>query len=123
MCQFHQIQIVKRYLTKYPKTEAGKTLRKITLLLTKTDKESFYYWLEEWYEQYKDFLNEFTINPKTNKKQFVHKRLRSAYRSLKNNLSYLWTWYDYIGKIEIPNTTNVLDGSFSHLKAKVNIHR
>lgn len=123
MCQFHQIQIVTRYLTKHPKTDAWKALRALTLLITKTDKESFSYWLDQWWEDYADFMNEYSINPETNRKQYTHKRLRSAYRSIRNNLSYLWTWYDHIWEIDIPNTTNALDGSFSHLKEKITIHR
>lgn len=123
MCQFHQTQIITRYLTRHPKTEAGKTLRSLALTLAKTDKESFSSWLSEWYDQYREFLGEFTVNPVTNRKQFSHKRLRSAYRSLVTNLPYLWTWYDYIGKVDIPNTTNCLDGTFSHVKHKANLHR
>ena len=123
MCQFHQVQIVTRYLTRHPKTEAGKALRKLILLLTKTDKESFVYWIDEWYQTYQSFLGEQTINPETNRKQFTHKRLRSAYRSIMNNMPYLWTWYDYIHDISIPNTTNCLDGTFSHINSKVNVHR
>ena len=123
MCQFHQIQIITRYLTRRPKTEAGKSLRNIALLLTQTDKESFIYWFSEWHDQYKDFLNEFTINPITKRKQFCHKRLRSACRSLANNMPYLWTWYDHFHEIKIPNTTNCLDGTFSHVKNKANVHR
>jgi hypothetical protein len=35
MCQFHQIQIVLRYLTRKPKTQAAIELKKLTLKLTK----------------------------------------------------------------------------------------
>jgi hypothetical protein len=41
MCQFHQIAIIRRYLTKKPKPEAGKVLWAHVMLLTNTDKESF----------------------------------------------------------------------------------
>lgn len=123
MCQFHQSQIMRRYLTQHPKTEAGKELRIISLLLTKTDKESFVYWLEVWHEKHKNFLCEYTINPKNGWRQYTHRRLRSAYGSMKRNLPYLWTWYDMIHELSVPNTTNALDGSFSHLKEKISIHR
>ncbi|MDR2065679.1 MAG: hypothetical protein LBP85_08255 [Prevotellaceae bacterium] len=36
MCQFHQIQIVTRYLTRKPQSEAGKALRKLALQLTES---------------------------------------------------------------------------------------
>ena len=41
MCQFHQVAIVRRYLTKNPKMQASRELWEHTLLLRQTDKESF----------------------------------------------------------------------------------
>jgi hypothetical protein len=40
-CQFHEQQIVKRYLTSRPKTEAGQELKRISDSLTLLDEESF----------------------------------------------------------------------------------
>jgi hypothetical protein len=91
MCQFYQIQIVTWYLTRHPKTDAWKALRTLVLLLTKTDKESFSYWLDQWHEQHVDFMNEYSINPETNRRQYMHKRPRSAYRSMRNHLPCQWT--------------------------------
>ena len=87
MCQFHQKQIVIRYLTKNPKLRAGQELMNVINLLTNTDKESsFEGALGLWYEQWKEFLNKRSANPLTNRTLFTHKKLRSVYRSLKNNL-------------------------------------
>lgn len=122
MCNFHQIAIIRRYITKNPILEASIELKKITELLTKTDKESFTFWLQEWYEKYKDFLWEKGIW-KDWKYHYLHKRTRSAYFSLKNNLQYLFVRYDNIWQIEIPNTTNWLEWVFGHIKAKVSLHR
>ena len=66
-------------------------------------------------------LNERTINVETGKSFYTHKRLRSAYRSLKTNLKWLFTWYDYID-LDIPNTTNAIDGHFANLKNKLRNH-
>lgn len=41
MCNFHQVAIIRRYLTKKPKMQASKELWDLVLLLSKTDKESF----------------------------------------------------------------------------------
>ena len=41
MCQFHQISIVRRYLTKEPELAASKELLSIVKMITNTDKESF----------------------------------------------------------------------------------
>ena len=121
MCQFHQKQIVVRYLTMKPKLQAGQELMKIVDFLTNTDKESFKGSLGLWYEKWKDFLNERSVNPLTNKTFYTHKRLKSAYRSLKNNLPWLFTWYDHF-ELEIPNTTNAIDGHFADLKNKLRNH-
>ncbi len=120
ICQFHQKQIITRYLTTKPKTEAGVSLKEIVNKLTKMDETSFKTLLTSWYEKYQSFLKEKTINPITKRWFYTHKRLRSAYRSLKTNLPYLFTYQ----KIKnMPNTTNSLDGFFSHLKNSVSVHR
>ena len=121
MCQYHQTSIVTRYITKRPKLEAGKQLKEVVQLLTVTDKESFTGALFDWHKKWNDFLLEKTINPETGKWHYTHKRIRSAYRSLKSNLPYLFTWYDNID-LKIPNTTNSLEGTFSNLKNKIRVH-
>lgn len=122
MCHFHQKQIVKRYLTSNPKLEAGQKLKEITATLTDTSEQTFTKQLTEWYEMWKDFLKEKTTNPDTDRWCYKHKRLRSAYRSLKTNLPYLFT-YQRHPELSIPNTTNSLDGFFNSLKSKLNVHR
>jgi len=120
MCNFHQVAIIRRYLTKNPKMQASKELWKIALLLVKTDKESFSGALEAWYSKWESFLNERKIDS-NGKNRYVHKKLRSAYRSFKTNLPWLFTWYDYY-ELNIPNTTNAIDGHFSDLKNKLRNH-
>ena len=120
MCNFHQVAIVRRYLTKKPKLQASKELWELTLLLKQTDKESFTGGLQDWFIKWEIFLNERRIDEK-GKKRYVHKRLRSAYRSLKTNLPWLFTWYDNL-HLKIPNTTNAIDGHFADLKNKLRNH-
>lgn len=122
MCHFHEVAIITRYLTRRPKLEAGKELRKIALLLTTSNEKEFTILLNNWFEKWKDFLKEKTINPETGGWFYTHKRLRSAYRSLKTNLPYLFTYQKY-PELDIPNTTNSLDGTFSHFKSLLRIHR
>lgn len=121
MCQFHQSAIIRRYLTKKPKLKATQELMEVVDLMKQTDKESFVGALQLWFEKWEDFLNERSTNTVTNKTFYTHKRLRSAYRSLKNNLPWLFTWYDYI-ELKIPNTTNAIDGHFADLKNKLRNH-
>jgi len=121
MCHFHQQRIVTRYITRNPILKANIELRSIVMKLTKTDKESFSGWLNDWYEKWKDFLKEKTFNLETKKRYYTHRKTRSAYFSLKRNLNYLFTFYDHI-ELNIPNTNNSIEGYFSYLKKKVNIH-
>ena len=120
MCNFHQVAIVRRYLTKKPKMQASKELWEHTLLLVHTDKESFEGGLNLWYIKWIDFLNERKIDEK-GKKRYVHKKLRSAYRSLQMNLQWLFTWYENMA-LNMPNTTNAIDGLFADLKNKLRNH-
>jgi hypothetical protein len=119
-CQFHQVKTVRTYLTKNPKMQASKELWELTLILSSTDKESFIGGLNDWYMKWESFLNERVIDEK-GKKRYVHKKLRSAYRSLKTNLPWLFTWYDN-PSLNMPNTTNAIDGHFADLKNKLRNH-
>ena len=121
MCQFHQVSIIRRYITKNPKLPASIELKELVAMMKMTDKESFKGGLDLWFIKWESFLNERTINFETGKSHYTHKRLRSAYRSLKTNLKWLFTWYDYI-ELKIPNTTNAIDGHFSDLKNKLRSH-
>ena len=122
MCHFHQKQIVTRYLTTRPKLEASIELKQLVHCLCDADEENFALGLEIWHKKWRKFLNERTITPGSNKRPFTHRRLRSAYRSLKTNLPYLFTYRKYL-ELDIPNTTNSLEGSFSHLKGLVRVHQ
>lgn len=121
-CQFHQMQTITHYLSKKPKLEAGKELRSIALTLAETDRKSFTDRLNEWQRTWGDFLSEKTTDFIAGKWHYTHKRLRSAFRSLKTNLPYLFTYLDF-PELKIPNTTNSCDGSFAHWKGKLGVHR
>lgn len=121
MCQFHQIAIVTRYITRRPKGQASIELKGIMHLLPQTDKESFFGALDEWYNKWGSYINERAINPQTGKSRYIHIRLRSAYRSLDRNKQYLFTWYDNMD-LKLPNTNNQLEGTFTDLKNKLRNH-
>jgi len=121
MCQFHQAAIIRRYLTGKPRIPAAIELKQIVGLMKQTDKESFEGALNDWYHKWKTFLNERSFNEETGNSFYTHKRLRSAYRSLTTNLKWLFTWYDHI-ELNIPNTTNAIDGHFANLKNKLRNH-
>ena len=121
MCHFHQKAIIKRYLTSNPQTEAGKELRKLVLDFPSGGKDKFVELLENWHKNWQEFLLTKTINMETGKSIYTHKRMLSAYRSLKTNLQNLFTYFDY-PELKIPKTTNSLEGTFSGLKTKLRTH-
>ena len=62
LCQFHQVKTVSRYLTRNPKTAAGKALWQLALTLKDSSKVAFQSALQAWFEQHQGFLNERTVN-------------------------------------------------------------
>ena len=122
MCHFHQKQIIQRHLTLRPKLPASIELKAIADTLVSATEDEFSTKLLTWHDKWDSFLKERTTDPITGRWHYTHKRTRAAFRSLKNNLPYLFAYLKY-PELNIPNTTNSLDGSFSWLKQKVGIHR
>ena len=123
LCQFHQMLIVRRYLTQEPDLDASRELLELVNQITKTDKESFVGMFEEWYERNKDVVNERSHDRRIKKKTppYMRPKLRSAYLSIKRNMPLLWTFYDH-PELGLPNTNNGLEGVFSDLKTKLRVH-
>lgn len=122
MCQFHQILIISRYLTRRPAQEAARELSDMVACLPYVSEACMEEGLSDWHNRWQEFMNERTTNPETGRWHYTHKRLRSAYRSIKKNLPFLFT-YQRVPNLQLPNTTNSLDGTFAHLKGLVKIHR
>jgi hypothetical protein len=122
ICQFHQLQIVKRKLTLKPETEAGQTLLSLTFSLAHTTEAVFTRALEVWYTRYESFIQEKTHILGTRRWHYTHCRVRSAYLSLKRNLPFLFTYQKY-PHLNLPNTTNCLDGYWSRVKNLLSAHR
>ena len=116
-CHFHQQAIIRRYITNNPKTECGIDIKILMRDLKHITKEEFRLRLKELEQSHADFIAE-----KNEKGEWKHKRIRSAIRSLKTNLPYLFA-YKLHTELGIPNTTNRLEGLFAHMKEKVKMHR
>ena len=117
MCLFHQAQIIRRYTTTRPQTRCGAQLKKLMHLITCLSPKEFHRIFESIRFRFRNFLKE-----RNEMRQFKHRRLRSAIRSLKTNLPYLFT-HRIHPHLSIPSTTNTCDGSFAHWKQKLKIHR
>lgn len=121
ICQYHQQQIVQRYLTDAPKTQAAQELKIIAKSLTWQNEQAFWQALKEWHEKWAALLAERTYTPNRKHWWYTHKRLRSAYRSINTNLPYLFSYLNY-PELNIPNTNNSIEGYFSRVKQLLNNH-
>lgn len=122
-CHFHQLKTVTKYITRKPQTEAARELRSLALTLPRTTEKTFWDGLVSWHEEHKEFLGEKSPAPHRKRGwEYTHRRVRAAHRSLKTNLTRLFT-YQRHPKLGIPNTTNCLDGMFSQIKNRLAVHR
>ncbi len=115
MCHFHQKALLRQYLTLKPKLLARQELLAIRRTLAFVREKAFGKLLDEWFGRWEDFLREKTLESDGKHWHYTHKKIRSAYHSLKNNLPHLFTLQRY-PELKIPNTTNSLDGFFSKRK-------
>jgi hypothetical protein len=121
ICQYHQQQIVGRYLTTRPKTEAALELKILTGTLAEIDEKIFTEALSNWNEKWREFLKERSYNPDGKHWWYTHRRIRAAYHSLITNLPHLFSYQRY-PELNIPNTNNSLEGYFSKIKRMLNNH-
>lgn len=122
ICQYHQWQIMKKYLTTRPKLESHKALLAIARLIAKSTEAKMKSLIDEFARDFQSDLDLKHICSCCGKPKYVHRKLRSAYRSITTNLPFLYTYQKY-PDLHIPNTTNSLDGLWSALKMHVNAHR
>jgi len=112
------------WLTRYPKSLAGKELRLIVKCLHTIDnRDKWEYWvtdLQQWYEQHKEFVNQKSFKEETGRYWFTHKSVRKAFIHIKRALPNM---FHYLDNPRIERTTNGLESFFGHLKQNVSLHR
>ena len=121
MCHFHQKQIVIRCITQNPQLPAGVELLTVINMLTVSTEIIFTKLFTDWCEKWDTFLKEKSLNEKTGRHTYTHRKLRSARDSIKRHLPYLFT-FERHPELDIPNTTNSLDGSFTKVKKSIGVH-
>ena len=114
MCQFHQLQIVRRLLTSNPRLIAGRELLTLCVKMKSMGKAVFSAEFDEWCEKWRKFLSERTLLV-SGKTTYTHRKLRSARKSIMSHLKWLFTYEDY-PELGIPCTTNKLEGVNSLMK-------
>ena len=123
-CLVHIQRMCLLWLTRYPKHPAGQELRHLALqiLKIKTNNDRLHWTGEfrKWHEQYKNYINEKTHNTDTGRYWYTHKLLRRSYMTINRALPNM---FHYLANPKIPNTTNGIEGFFSHLKNHLDLHR
>ena len=120
LCQFHFQQAILRKTTQRPKSELGALLKYLVKFFIKErwTRELFTEIYENLAINYKPYLDE-----KNKQENYIHKEMRSAMRSIKTALPYLFSNLD-CPQLSIPNTTNHIDGGVNpKLKELVRNHR
>lgn len=120
MCQYHMIQIVRRYLTRHPRLLAARELKALVDNIVNEDGPEFENKYRHWKSKWVDMLNR-RSTLKSGKTQFTHRRLRSAMHSVDFYLPYLFT-YQQPECNGMPNTNNKIEGTFTDLKKNLNNH-
>ena len=120
MCQFHMLQIVRRYLTGNPKMKASIDLMLIMREMKHLTKEVFEAEYAAWKERYTEFLNK-RVTHKDGKSCYLHRKVRMVVHSIDFYLPYLFTFQcpECAG---MPNTNNKIEGTFTDLKKSLNNH-
>lgn len=122
-CVIHVQRMALAYLTRFPKTEAGRELRKIVLGLHQVfDYEERLEWIgryRKWEAKHHDFLNERT-ELLSEKRLYKHYGIRQVQTLINNTLPHL---FHYLDDPKIPKSNNGLECRFSYLKNNLRIHR
>ena len=100
---------------------AAQELQRIVSRLTQSNRSEFAHLWEDWSERWDDFLKEKTYEENGVNFHYTHRKLRAAYRSLKEHLEQLFTYQDFpMGGM--PNTNNAVESFNSWLKRKQQLH-
>ncbi|MBA7558212.1 hypothetical protein ES705_51005 [subsurface metagenome] len=117
-CLYHIQREGMRWLRTYPKTQAGKDLRRLLKTLcrinTFEERNEFIAFYMAWFNQYRDFVLSLP-------------RSEVAFRDLKKTMALIYNalpdMFHYLIDRRIPKTTNTLESFYSRLKADYRKHR
>lgn len=123
-CLFHIQNMCRIWLSPYPKSEAGRSLKiiinKLHLIESQADKQLWIRMFKRWFVQHKDYIVQMSVNPKTGRKWHKHKLIFRCYSVINKALPNM---FQYLENPMIPKTTNGLESFFGHLKDTISIHR
>lgn len=124
MCHFHTWQIVKRYIAGEPLLTPNIELKSIMNWFiskhTTITKHSFAAQILGWKERHWLWLKEKHRN-ENGRLEWSHAETRRAYNSIISHAKWLFTYEKY-PELNIPKTSNILEGKFGNAKDKLKLH-
>lgn len=124
MCHFHMWQIVRRYLTNSPVLEPNIELKLIMDSFlskhTHTNKKLFSLQIINWKQRNLNWLNEKHRN-EHGRLEWTHADTRKAYNAIISHAKWLFTYEKY-PELNIPKTSNIIEGKFGNAKDKLKLH-
>jgi len=122
-CIIHVQRTAANYLTIFPRSEAGKELRKIVRDLhrinNRQEKNEWVAKFDYWNFNHREYINDRRRSFDSNH-LYTHSEIRKARSVIKNSLPNL---FYYLDDPKIPKSTNGLESRFSYLKNNLRIHR
>ena len=113
------------WLTRNPKSEAGRELRSIVCrlnsILNHEQWGELVVSLIRWDKRWHDYLNQKTMPDDDSRRGwFTHKMVRKSFVHIRRALPNL---FHYLDNPDIPKSTNALESFFGHLKTNLRLHR
>jgi len=122
-CLVHIQRYAETYITKKPKTLAGKELKEIISTLNCLDSHmarmTFVARLNDWRRRHNDFLKERTTKDDGSGWWYTHRNLRRVIYHIERAMPDM---FRYLDNTSIPKDTNALEGRFTELKHKLETH-
>ena len=124
MCHFHMWQIVRRYLTNSPVLEPNIELKRIMdNFLSRRfpmDRHKFSSYILGWKNKNWRWLNE-KHRGDDGRLEWSHAETRRAYNAIISHAKWLFTYEKY-PELNIPRTSNIIEGKFGNAKDKLRLH-
>jgi transposase-like protein len=117
LCLFHARAVVRKYLGPSPTAESAVDLSILMSKLTTIEPQDF---IDQF--QRLTIKHRIALLPSFIKANRRRQRTRLAYRFIEHNMHRIFTYKD-IPDVNIPPTTNHLEGLFSHIKERLYLHR
>jgi len=122
-CLVHVQRMALNYLTRFPKSEAGRELRVIVRDLHKiNNRQERNEWIlrfDKWNFSHREYIND-QRRSFDSVHLYAHPDIRKARSVIKNSIPNL---FYYLDNPKIPKSTNGLECRFSYLKNNLRIHR